>query len=237
MKKTIIIGATSGIGKALTKILLDNNYNVGIMGRKMDVLEKFKKHTSQNIEIKYLDCTIDNNAEKITELTETLGGLDLLIFSAGIGNLNRNLGFKVENEANKLNVLAFTEIADWSFRFFEKQGYGHFVSITSLAGLFGYRKAPAYHAAKAYQINYLEGLRQKAYKSGKSIFITDVRPGFVDTAMSKGKKQFWVISKENAAKQIFSIIQKRKDVGYCPKRWWLIAFIIKLLPNWVRKRI
>lgn len=237
MKKTIIIGATSGIGKALTKILLDNNYNVGIMGRKMDVLEKFKKNTSQNLEVKYLDCTIDNNAEKITELAETLGGLDLLIFSAGIGNLNRNLGFKVENEANKLNVLAFTEIADWSFRFFEKQGYGHFVSITSLAGLFGYRKAPAYHAAKAYQIIYLEGLRQKAYKSGKSIFITDVRPGFVDTAMSKGKKQFWVISKEHAAKQIFSIIQKRKDVGYCPKRWWLIAFIIKLLPNWVRKRI
>ena len=237
MKKTIIIGATSGIGKALTKILLDNNYNVGIMGRKMDVLEKFKKHTSQNLEIKCLDCTIDNNAEKITELTETLGGLDLLIFSAGIGNLNRNLGFKVENEANKLNVLAFTEIADWSYRFFEKQGYGHFVSITSLAGLFGYRKAPAYHAAKAYQIIYLEGLRQKAYKSGKSIFITDVRPGFVDTAMSKGKKQFWVISKENAAKQIFSIIQKRKEIGYCPKRWRLIAFIIKLLPNWARKRI
>ena len=163
--------------------------------------------------------------------------MDLLIFSAGIGNLNKNLGFEVENHANQLNVMAFTEIADWSYKFFEKQGFGHFVGISSKAGLFGYRLAPAYHAAKSYQINYLEGLRQRALKSGLPIFVTDIRPGFVDTAMSKGKRRFWVVTKEKAAIQIIALIEKRKVIGYCSKRWQALAIAIKLLPHWMRKRM
>ena len=237
MKKAIVIGATSGIGKELAHILLYNNFKVGITGIEQNVLEEFHNANSHNLEIKYFDCIKDNNSEKITELVNTLGGLDLLIFSAGIGNLNKNLGFEVENHANKLNVLAFTEIADWSYKFFEKQGYGHFVAISSIAGLFGYRLAPAYHAAKSYQINYLEGLRQRALKSGMPIFVTDIRPGFVDTAMSKGKRRFWVITKEKAAIQMIAIIEKRKDIGYCSMRWQAVAIVLKLLPNWMRKRM
>ena len=122
-------------------------------------------------------------------------------------------------------------------KFFEKQGYGHFVAISSIAGLFGYRLAPAYHAAKSYQINYLEGLRQRALKSGMPIYVTDVRPGFVDTAMSKGKRRFCILTKEKAAIQIIALIEKRKDIGYCSIRWKVVAIAIKLLPNWMRKRM
>lgn len=237
MQKAIIIGATSGIGKALAELLIANNYKVGITGIEQNILEKLRNSNSKNLEIKYLDCKKDSTSERVTELVETLGGLDLLIFSAGIGNLNKDLGFKVENEANKLNVLAFTEIADWSYRFFEKQGNGHFVAISSMAGLFGYRVAPAYHAAKSYQINYLEGLRQKVHKSGSPICVTDIRSGFVDTAMSKRKGGFWVVTKEKVASQIFALIKKRKGIGYCSKRWRIVAIILKLLPSWIRIRM
>ena len=51
------------------------------------------------------------------------------------------------------------EIADWAFNYFEKQTFGHLVAISSIAGLRGSRQAPAYNATKAFQINYLEGLR------------------------------------------------------------------------------
>lgn len=237
MQKAIIIGATTGIGKALSEILLAHNYKVGITGIEQDILENLKETNSKNLEIKYLDCKKECPSEKIAELVKTLGGLDLLIFSAGIGNLNKDLGFKVENEANKLNVLAFTEISDWSYRFFEKQGTGHFVAISSMAGLFGYRAAPAYHAAKSYQINYLEGLRQKANKSEAKIYITDVRSGFVDTPMSKRKGGIWVVTKEKVAQQIFDLIKKRKGIGYCSKRWRMVAIAIKLVPSWIRNRV
>ena len=96
---------------------------------------------------------------------------------------------------------------------FERQDMGHFVAISSIAGIRGSKIAPAYNASKAYQINYLEGLRQKAKRINKPVFVTDIRPGFVDTNMAKGEGLFWVASKERAAKQIFEIIKKRKE-GY-----------------------
>ncbi|PKP34716.1 MAG: oxidoreductase [Bacteroidetes bacterium HGW-Bacteroidetes-17] len=237
MKKAIVIGATSGIGEELAKLLTAKDYKVGITGKEQEILEKIQKPNPEQTVISPFDCTKDNNSQKITELVKALGGLDLLIFSAGIGNLNKNLGFKVENLANKLNVLAFNEIADWSYRFFEDQGHGHFVAISSISGLRGSRVAPAYNASKAYQINYLEGLRQKAKKSGKPIYITDIRPGFVDTDFSTYKGKFWVSTKEKAVKQIYNCIKNKKDIGYITKRWFLIAIVLKLAPNFIYKRV
>lgn len=238
MKKVIIIGGTSGIGQGLSNIMIANNYQVLITGIERELIEDIQNSEQKKLKAEYLDCTkLDNISEKIVEFVKKLGGLDLLILCAGIGNLNKNQGFTIENNANKLNVLAFTEIADWSYRFFEKQGYGHFVAITSISGLFGSRVAPAYSAAKSYQITYLEGLRQKAKrarKMGNLIYITDIRPGFVDTPMTKGKKMFWNSTKEKAAKQILRLIKNKRNYGYVTNRWRLVAVIIKFLPSWAR---
>jgi short-subunit dehydrogenase len=237
MSKAIIVGGTSGIGKALAKILLTNNYRVAITGLEVENLEDFKSAYQDNLIIEYFDCITEDTSKRLEDLVLRLEGLDLLVFSAGIGHLNKDLGYKAENYANRLNVLVFTEVADWSFRFFEKQGKGHFVGISSVAGLIGFRNAPAYTAAKAYQINYLEGLRQKARKSKESIFVTDIRPGFVDTAISKELKVFWLATPTKAASQIFGLIKKRRGVGYVTKRWRLVAIVLNILPSWIRSRI
>jgi short-subunit dehydrogenase len=237
MKKAIIIGATSGIGNELAKILVYKGYKVGITGRRKAELDKLKKSDPSNYEISSFDCTSENNSEKLSELTDRIGGLDLLILSSGTGDLNEKLDFEIEDKTNKLNVCAFTEIVDWAFNYFEKQKKGHLVAISSIAGIRGSRIAPAYNASKAYQINYLEGLRQKAAKSKNTIYVTDIRPGFVDTDMAKGEGQFWVATKEKAARQIFGIIKKKKGIGYATKRWWIIAKILRLIPNGLYKKI
>ena len=237
MTRAIIIGATSGIGNELSKILVENEYKVGITGRRKTELDNLKESNSKNFSISSFDCTTENNSEKLTELVNEIGGLDLLILSSGTGDLNEKLEFDIENSTNKLNVIAFTEIVDWTFNYFEKQGKGHLIAISSIAGIRGSRIAPAYNASKAYQINYLEGLRQKATKTKKPIYITDIRPGFVDTDMAKGEGQFWVATKEKAAKQIFGFIKKKKTVGYVSKRWRLIAILLKVIPNGIYKRI
>jgi len=237
LKKAIVIGGTSGIGKAFGELLLQNNYRVGLAGTERDNLSALKRDYAELLEIKYFDCTTEKSSLKITELVDCLGGLDLLVFTAGIGHLNKNLGFEAENHANQVNVLAFTEVIDWGYRFFERQGRGHLVGITSIAGLFGYGQAPAYNAAKSYQITYLEGLRQKARKSGTPIRITDIRAGFVDTDFSKDLKRFWVATPERAARQIFSTISRGNGVGYVTRRWLLIALLLKSLPGWIRVRL
>ena len=237
MKKAIIVGASSGIGKELAKILVENGYEVGITGRRKPELEKMRESRPESYVISSFDCTTENNTEKLTDLTNKVGGLDLLILSSGTGDLNEKLNYGIENKTNLLNVNAFTEIVDWTFNYFEKEGKGHLVVISSIAGIRGGRIAPAYNASKAYQINYLEGLRQKATKTKNPIYVTDIRPGFVDTDMAKGEGQFWVATKEKAARQIFGIIKKKKGIGYVTKRWWIIAKLLQLIPNGIYKKM
>jgi len=237
MKKAIIVGATSGIGKELATILSGNGYLVGVTGRRKAHLEALQLSNPNQFVSSAFDCTKDNNSEKLLELTTSMGGLDLLVLSSGTGELNEQLDFEIENTTNQLNVIAFTEIVNWAFNYFEQQGRGHLVAISSIAGIRGGKVAPAYNASKAFQINYLEGLQQKAQQLGMDIHVTDIRPGFVDTDMAKGEGQFWVATKEKAAKQIFGLIKRKKAIGYVTKRWRLIAFVLRILPNWVYRRM
>ena len=238
MKKAIIIGATSGIGNGLAKILVNNNYKVGITGRRTELLQKLK---SENPNL-YFDKTFDitnckETVEKLNELKTELGGLDLLIISSGTGDLNQKLDFEIEKRTIETNVKGFTCVANWAFNYFEGQKSGHLVAISSVGGIRGSRIAPAYNASKSFQINYLEGLRQKSKKLNTEIYITDVRPGFVETDMAKGEGQFWVATVEKAAQQIYNAIKKKKKIVYVTKRWKLIALILKRVPRQIYDRM
>ncbi len=234
MKKAIIIGATSGIGKALAKTLINDNYEVGITGRRTELLNELKAENTEKYYIQTLDVADTERAiEAIEKLVEELGGLDLLIISSGTGDINKTLDFQIEKRTIDVNVTGFTSIADWTFNFFEKQKYGHLVVISSVAGLRGEWQAPSYNATKAYQINYAEALRKKAKKVKSQIFVTDIRPGFVNTDMAKGEGLFWVANVDKAVKQIYSAIRRKKRVAYITKRWCFVAMILKRLPNFI----
>jgi short-subunit dehydrogenase len=238
MKKAIIIGASSGIGKGLAKLLTENDYKVGITGRRTTLLNELKETNTDSFLIKTIDITeTKTSIEKLKELTSELGGLDLLILSSGIGDLNERLDFEIERKVIDLNVIGFTNIIDWAFNYFEKQEFGHIVAISSVAGIRGSRQAPSYNATKSYQINYLEGLRQKSTKSKKPIFVTDIRPGLVDTDMAKGEGLFWVMPVQKVTKQIFKGIKNKSKVVYVTKRWGLIGRLLKIMPRFIYDRM
>lgn len=231
-KKAIIVGATSGIGRELAKLLSNNNYIVGITGRRTNLLEEIKSENPTSYFIKTLDITdTEQTEQRLNELIKEIGGLDLLILSSGIGDLNHNLDFEIEKRTIETNVLGFTLITNWAFNYFEEQKFGHLVAISSVGGLRGSRQAPAYNATKSFQMNYLEGLRQKAKKLNTNISVTDIRPGFVDTDMAKGEGLFWVSKVDKAAQQIFDAINRKKRVTYVTIRWRIIASILKNLPR------
>lgn len=238
MKKAIIIGATSGIGRQLAILLADEGYLVGVSGRRKEHLEELKGMLPNHILTSCFDVTDTLKAvEKLDDLAARMGGVDLLIISSGVGDFNEQLGFALEKKTIEVNVTGFTAVADWAYNFFRKQKSGQLVGITSIAGLRGSRQAPAYHATKAFQINYLEGLRQKAKKEGVAINVTDIRPGFVDTEMAKGEGIFWMASTEKASKQIVAAIKSRKAVAYVTRRWRIISSLLKLLPRQLYQRI
>lgn len=238
MKKAIIVGATSGIGKELSKLLAEDNYKVGITGRRTKLLQNLSNSNKKSYLIKSFDITnTDDSISKLEELIKELGGLDLLILSSGTGELNNELDFNIEREIIDLNVTGFTNMVVCVFKYFEEQKHGHLVAISSIGGLRGSRRAPAYNASKAYQINYIEGIRQKATKLKNSIIVTEVRPGLIDTDMAKGEDLFWVMPLEKAAKQIYRGIKKKKRIVCVTKRWRLLAFILKHIPNFIHEKM
>ena len=234
MKKAIIIGATSGIGRELAKLLTEKGYLVGITGRRTELLTEIEKENSKLYRIKSFDITeIEEIDTKLNELTEEIGGIDLLILSSGISDLNTELNFEIDKRTIETNVLGFTCVADWAFKYFKNQKFGHLVAISSIAGIRGNRQATSYFATKAYQINYLEGLRQKINKLKIKICVTDVRPGFVNTEMTQGEGLIWVATVEKASKQIYNGILKKRKIVYVTKRWGIIASILKRIPSFI----
>jgi len=237
MKKAIIIGATSGIGRELAKILSLNNYVVGMAGRRTELLSNLQREISGSY-IKRIDVTKSEEAiTLLEELIQEMGGMDLIVISSGVGFINPELVWKQEKETIDVNISGFAAIANAAFKYFSNQGSGHIVGISSVAAIRGSGEAPAYNASKAFVSNYLEGLRQKARKSGIAITVTEIQPGFIDTAMAKGEGLFWVSPPGKAARQIFKAINSKKKHAYITKRWRLIALLLKIIPGWIYNKI
>ena len=237
MKTAVIIGASSGMGRELAKLLVNDDYKVAITGRRRELLDELHSQNPDNYIVSCFDCRSMNNGAELEAIRKELGHIDLLILSAGQGEINKTLDFSIENATNELNVLAFTEIVTWAFNYFKERGSGHLTVISSIAGLRGGRVAPAYNASKAYQVHYLEGLRQRARRLNLPVYITDIRPGFVATAMAKGGGRFWEIPVKKASYQIYRAIKAKKDIVYVSRRWRIIAWILKLMPPKLYKRM
>jgi short-subunit dehydrogenase len=236
--KAIVMGASSGMGKELARILSTNNYIVGLAARRLNLLEELQKELPGKSYIKQIDISRFAEADKaFRELIADMDGIDLVIISSGYGDINPQLKWEIEKETIDVNVAGFTLIADIAFQYFMEKGKGHLAAISSVAALRGNRSDPAYSASKAYVSNYLEGLRQRTLRSRKPITITDLKPGFVKTPMSKGGKLFWLATAEEAAEQIFDAIRGKKKLAYITKRWRLIAWILKVAPDWLYNKM
>lgn len=238
MRTAIVFGATSGIGRSLTEKLIVDGYKVAITGRRLEKLEELKTSFPDQIVIKQNDIReVDEVQIVFEEVIAEFGHLDLVIQSSGVGFINPKLEWEKENQTIQTNVTGVTKLYTLAYNLFKEQGFGHLVGITSIASLRGSRAAPVYFASKAYQKSYLEGLyiKTKSIKT-KQVFVTDIRPGFVDTAMALGDDIFWMVPLDKASKQIYRAIKKKKRVAYISKRWSLIAFVLKIVPAWVLKK-
>lgn len=239
MKKAIIVGATSGIGRALAIELSQRNFSLGLLGRNEAALAELSSELP-NTFTQIIDISV---AEEITthmdELISRMGGMDLLIIASGIGDkLADELCWENEERVLAVNISGFARLAVWGYNYFTQHGGGHLVGISSIVGIRGARTAPAYSASKAFQINYLEALRGRARHQTLPIYVTDIRPGFVDTPMTSGQRgMFWVADVARAARQIADAISNKKRVAYITRRWRLIAWLLRHLPDALVEKI
>jgi short-subunit dehydrogenase len=134
-----------------------------------------------------------------------------------------------------VNVLGFAAMVNVAVAHLEARRSGHLVGISSVAAVRGVGAAPAYAASKAFVSNYLQGVRYRLKKLKLPIVVTDVQPGFVDTAMAGG--DFWKASPQTAARQIAAAIRRRRPHVYVTRRWRLVAWLMKVVPDALYARL
>jgi len=234
----VIVGASSGIGRALAHELAEAGYDIGLAARRTERLKEIGTALPTHTYIATMDVTdTDDAVDGFEELADAMGGVDLVVLSAGVGHENRGLEWESERETIDVNVHGFAALATAAMRHFRERGGGHLVGISSVASRFGNGGAPAYSASKAFVSNYLEGLRYNASDAEADVTVTTIEPGFVDTEMAMGENLFWMCSPETAAAQIRRAIEKERSHAYVTRRWRLVSWLIRAMPEFVRKRV
>jgi short-subunit dehydrogenase len=236
-KKVIIIGATSGLGKALAVLYAQAGCAVGITGRRSNLLHELQQQYSPHITTACFDVRGNDNIAHLQALIEQMDGMDLFIYNAGYGDPSDTLDWELDKTTYETNVKGFIELVNFAFNYFLQQGKGHIAATSSIAAYRGNSLAPAYSASKAFMSVYMEGLHIKATKIKAAVAITDIQPGFLATKMAKADKQFWVVPLQKAARQIARGIEKKKWRIYISRRWWLIAQLMKWAPSWLYHKV
>ncbi len=227
MKRAIVVGASSGIGMEVARLLLQQGWTVGVAARRVELLQ-----TIGQVEVTQIDVTAEDAAERLRSLITRLGGMDLFFYASGIGKQNRELKEDIELATMQTNGVGFTRMIGEAYRYFATQGEGHIAAITSIAGTKGLGPAPAYSATKAMQNVYLQALEQQAHARGLKIHFTDIRPGFVDTALLAGNFHYPMMLKpKKVAQEIVSAINSKQHIRVIDWRYRLLTALWRRIPR------
>lgn len=233
MSKAIVIGASSGIGLEVARLLIQKGWTVGVAARRIDLLNSIGA-----ADVEQIDVTSTDAADRLMDLIKRMGGMDLFFYASGIGKQNRELTEDIELATMLTNGVGFTRMVGCAYRYFAKQGKGHIAAITSIAGTKGLGPAPAYSATKAMQNVYLQALEQQANARGLDIRFTDIRPGFVDTALLSGTFHYPMMLKPDVvAREIVWAIEHRKHIRVIDWKYRILTAIWRRIPRWIWRRI
>ena len=239
--KTIIIGATSGIGRAITEQLAAKGWQLGIAGRRISVLQEMQSKNLNIIATQEIDVTNDNAVEGLNGLIGKMGGnVDMFLHSSGIGYQNVELDAERELATVMTNALGMTRMVIAMFNYYVQhpEQKGQIAVISSIAGTKGLGAAPAYSSTKRYTRHYLECLSQLMHIRGiKNITITDIRPGFVRTPLLKGDKYPVQLDVNDAARDILKGVLAHKSVVTVDWKYRILVFFWSLVPRWIWVRM
>lgn len=237
MKKAIIIGATSGIGQEVAKLLIQQGWQIGIAGRREEALQELQTIAPSQIEIQKLDVTKEEASTHLHTLINKLGGMDLFLLSSGIGYQNRNLEPEIELNTARTNVEGFIRMVTTVFNYFKEKEGGHIAVISSIAGTKGLGVAPAYSATKRFQNTYIDALAQLARMQHLNIHFTDIRPGFVATDLLKNGKYPLLMQTDRVASHIIKALNRKKRVIVIDGRYRILVFFWQMIPRWIWERL
>lgn len=223
MKRIVIMGATSGIGLETAKRCIAAGWRVGAAGRRSEELERLRGLAPQQVETEAIDVTDDAAPAALERLIERLGGMDVYLHVAGVGSQNPQLDPTVELHTVRTNVEGFTRMTTAAYGYFAAHGGGRIAVVSSIAGTRGLGVAAAYSASKRFQNTYIDSLAQLARMQGSKIRFTDIRPGFVATALLRNADYPMLMRPEKVAEKLFRALERGKRRVVIDRRYALLV--------------
>ncbi len=243
VRRAIVVGATSGIGREVAVLLAAAGWQVAVAGRREELLVELAETVDNITCYAVMDVCSPKSVEALHSLTDKLGGIDLYFHSSGIGYQNPSLDMPREIATTETNVTGMTRLVGEMFNYFadRPQRAAHIAVISSIAGTKGLGAAPSYSASKRYVNHYMECLQQLcAIRRLRHLRLHDIRPGFVRTALlGNGGSYPLQLDATDVARQIIQGIHNNKTVITVDWRYRLLVFFWRLIPRclWVRMRI
>lgn len=236
-KRAIVIGASVGMGKEVSKRLAAQGYVVGMAARRIHLLKEIQNEIPTPTYIAQMDASQPLQAvNTLQQMIETMGGLDLLVIAVtGYFDCDFDSNdWQQSRQVLDVDVTGFFALARTGLNFFEQQGYGHLVGFSSVDGLRGTAGAPAYSASKAFCSRYLEAERNKYAQDNVDIAVTELCPGWINSKAEFNPTEFphayWVESLDDAVDDIMEAIKDKTPVAYICKRWQKVAQLLAWLP-------
>lgn len=240
----LVVGASSGIGEALARRLAADGALVAMVARRGDELDRIAGEINDLCgEERAFPFPHDVRERDVVphlfeEIPRTLGGLDLVVYAAGVMPEVAFDEYDVKKDALmvEVNLLGAMAWLNPAARRFNRLGQGTIVGIGSIAGDRGRSGNPGYNTSKGALAIYLEALRNRVARRG--VKVVTIKPGFVETPMTHGKPGlFWLIKADRAAEIILRKARKGVVTAYVPARWRLVSWVISCIPSFIFRRL
>jgi len=228
----MIIGASSQLSKELARQLAAQNVKLLLFVQDPDTLAEFAH--SLPVPAVVLPLAISEPQklnEQISQAWRSENGAHLVIVNTGLNGYDASLPWQLEEDIIEVNVKGFAAICNCVFKLMVQQGYGQLAAINSIAGQRG-GPSIAYHASKAFAENYFQGLSMHAQRLKVPITISDIQLGLLDKAAMQ-QNRFLLSPLEKVAKQILTALKQGKRRVYVTRRWRIVAWINRILPEFI----
>lgn len=239
IQNILVFGACSAIAQATYKKFKNANFLLVARDEKKLSFIAQDLTTRGALSVKFLSFDLaDINKSLFSKINELMPEIDLLFIAHGYlpEQEKCNQDFTEAAKAFQINLISPCAILNHYANYFEQKKSGTIAVITSVAGERGRQSNYVYGAAKGALSIYLSGLRSRLDRS--KICVLDIRPGFISSPMTTHLKQGILFSStELAGDRIKKAIDKKQNVAYIPSFWFFIMLSIKLIPEFIFKKL
>lgn len=182
--RSLITGASSGIGKDMAKVLASKGYDLILVARDEEKLNQTVEELKEKYKIKVEAIATDlSNEENCKELYKKVQDIDVLINNAGFGDCGNFTSTFLNKELKMIhtNIIAYHILTKLYLIDMKAKGSGKILNVASIAGFMPGPLMSTYYATKSYVVRLSEGIREELKKEKSNVQISILCPGPVDT--------------------------------------------------------